>query len=246
MMSKKITNIKQGFKPVLQSTILCGLCGLTGCSTVSCQEFKCSFAKGQWDQCNWIVVRRPDWDCDLGGWTQKDDCIENKTPPIAKPKELIKKLAPQTHASMVLKEKFKGDITISAEMEFTDRMAPSIVIASELGKNTKGEPEYRKHLEVVLCDEGINVWHHVFESGKSSWKKTAYWLFSLKPNIRYTLEVKLEHSSKGKTVKILLDEDEFSYIDDTLADDFYVGITGCEGVNRFYNFSVSTTASCKK
>ena len=31
---------------------------------------------------------------------------------------------------------------------------------------------------------------------------------------------------------------DFGYIEDALLDSFNVGITGCEGLNRFYDFAV--------
>jgi hypothetical protein len=205
--------------------------------SVDAAEFKCSFAKGKWSQNDWIRVKSARWEY-LGGWIQKNNYIENVIPFGAEPKALLGKLAGQTYTSMVMKEKIKGDITIVSDMEFTFRMATLIVIAPTLGQNTNGVPEYREHFEVVIFDKGVNVWHHFFKDGKPFWKKAAYSNFTLKPNIRYTLEVKIEHTSKGKMMKVSVDGHEFGYMDDSLPDEFYVGITGCEGINKFYNFAV--------
>ena len=212
------------------------VCVLIGCNIVSAQEFSCSFGKDQWQSNKWIHVKSPRWDYQ-GKWIQKDNHIENQVPDGATPKDLLGKVAGQTYTSMVLKEKFKGNVTISSNMEFTDRMAPLIVIAPELGENTNGIPEYREHFEIVLFDKGFNVWHHIFKNGKPSWKKAAYSNFTLKPNTRYTLQVKLT----GKMMTIAVDGHEMGYLNASLPNEFHIGITGCEGVNRFYDLSVNKT-----
>jgi hypothetical protein len=205
---------------------------------LTADEFKCSFAKGRWDPASWILVKTPRWEY-FGGWVQKSDCIENETPKGATPKELLGKYSHETYSSMVTKSMFKGNVAISAEMEFTDRMAPLIVIAQKLGKSAKGIPEYREHFEIVIFDKGVNVWHHYFKDGKPTWKKAAYSRFTLMPNKRYTLKLVIKKSAKGKLISLFVDGHEFGYIDDSLPDEFHVGITGCEGLNKFYNFKVT-------
>ena len=200
--------------------------------------FECSFAKGGWNPDNWILVKSPRWD-HFGGWVQKPECIENETPPNATPKELLAKFSHDTYSSMVTKREFKGAVAISAEMAFTDRMAPLIVIAPELGKSAKGIPEYREHFEIVIFDKGVNVWHHYYKNGKPYWKKTAFSKFPLQPNEKYVLKVQIKPSKKGKMITLSIDGHEFGYIDDSLPDSFHVGVTGCEGLNRFYNFKVT-------
>lgn len=224
---KKPENPEQETMPVLRTVV------------ASNQDFKCCFSKGSWRKEDWIVVGRPDWKSDAGGWIQKNDCIENKVPSNATAEDLIVKLAPQTYASMVLKEKCKGNVMISAEMAFADRMAPSIVIASDIGKNEKGEAEYHEHVEVVLFDEGVNVWRHVLREGKSSWEKMVYWKFALKPNTKHTLAISLTQASEGRKLSVSVDGHEMDYLDESLPDTFHAGIAGCEGVNKFYRFSVS-------
>jgi hypothetical protein len=58
------------------------------------------------------------------------------------------------------------------------------------------------------------------------------------PNKRYTLKLVIKKSAKGKLISLFVDGHEFGYIDDSLPDEFHVGITGCEGLNKFYNFKV--------
>ena len=44
----------------------------------------------------------------------------------------------------------------------------------------------------------------------------------------------------GKVLTVSVAGHTFGYTEDTLPDSCHVGITGCEGQNRFYNFSVVT------
>ncbi len=149
--------------------------------------------------------------------------------------------AGQTYTSMILKQQFFGAVAISSTMEFTGRMAPLIVISKELGKDNNGRAEYRGHYEIVLFDKGVNIWRHYFENGAASWEKAAYGRFPLKPNIRHKLEIEITPTPNGKRLSVRVESHEFGYLDDSLPDKFYVGITGCEGVNRFYDFQVRKT-----
>lgn len=140
--------------------------------------FLCSFAKDKWDRGEWMLVKSPRWDR-LGDWNQKDECIENQTPAGVKPEQMHEAFAGQTYTSMVLKQKFFGAVVISSTMEFSDRMAPLIVISKELGEDNNGRAEYREHYEIVLFDKGVNIWHHYFENGKPWWEKAAFGRFPL-------------------------------------------------------------------
>ena len=199
--------------------------------------FKCSFAKDKWDPNDWTLVKSPRWE-HFGNWVQKDTHIVNQTPAEATPDEMMSARAAETYTSMVLKQQISGRVTISSTMAFTGQMAPLIVITDELGKDKKGRAEYREHFEIVIFDQGVNVWHHYFKDGKPFWKKAAYSKFTLKPNVKYKVKVKISPTQRGKTLSVNIGEHEFGYIDDSLPDNFYVGITGCEGVNRFYDFTV--------
>ncbi|MBN1675905.1 MAG: hypothetical protein JXR37_32980 [Kiritimatiellae bacterium] len=199
----------------------------------------CTFTPNAWNSNDWLLVKSPRWD-HFGGWVQREDCIENETPAGATPKELLGKRAPETYTSMVLKQKVKGKrVDVYATMAFADRMAPLIVIAPALGADAEGRPEYREHWEIVLYDEGLNVWRHVLKDGKPWWRKAAFVQCAFKPNVRYKLGVRVEKTPKGRMLSVCVDDAvKMGYMDDSLPDEFHVGITGCEGVNRFYDFSV--------
>ncbi len=194
--------------------------------------YSCTFEAGHWNRADWIPVKNPRSE-HFGGWVQQDKCIANEVPDNATPEELQGKRAAETYSSMVYKEKITGNVTITATMSFAHKMAPLLVLASELRESAKGK-EFGEHFEIVLFNEGVNVWHHFFKDGKLTYRKAAFATFPLEKDKNYMLEVK----RSGKLLTISVAGHTFGYTEDALPDSFYVGITGCEGLNRFYDFMV--------
>jgi hypothetical protein len=192
------------------------------------------FSRGQWNSADWVRVKNPRAE-HFGDWVQHDDCITNEVPKGAIPSELQGKLATETYSSMAYKEKVTGNVTIRSTMSFAHEMAPLIVLAPELRENARGQKEYREHFEIVIFNEGVNVWHHFVEDGRLPHRKAAFARFPLEKDTKYVLEVK----KTGRTLTISVAGHAFGYIEDALPESFYVGITGCEGLNRFYDFTVS-------
>jgi hypothetical protein len=123
-------------------------------------------------------------------------------------------------------------------MSFDYRMAPSIVIAEKPGVSAEGYPEFRTHYEIVLFDQGINVWRHWFKDGKQVWKKVAHLPAKFYPNVKYEMDVEIKFTARGPVMEISVGEREFSFVDTLLPREYYAGIVACEGVNRFYEFEI--------
>ncbi|MCX7049074.1 MAG: hypothetical protein NTX50_26765 [Candidatus Sumerlaeota bacterium] len=195
--------------------------------------YSCVFTSGSWKRSDWTPVKKSKSD-HVGGWVQQEDCIANEVPPQATPEELQNKRADETYSSMVYKEKVTGNVTVAATMSFTHKMAPLIVLAPELAEDSKGRKEYAEHFEIVIFNEGVNVWHHFVKDGKPTYRKAAFANFPLEKDTKYTLEVK----KTGKVLTVSVASHTFGYADDSLPDSCYIGITGCEGQNRFYDFTM--------
>ncbi len=221
------------FKTMTALAVLC-LCisGYAG------EKIFTSFARGKWDKSDWIVVKSPRFNY-MADFVQMDDHIINQTPDL--PDEVIfKKHISRVYSSIMHKRLFKGDCTIRATMSFDHRMAPLIVIAPVIGSSANGEAEFREHYEIVLYDQGINIWYHGWKDGKPYWYKAAFMEAEYKARKPYTLEVKLETTRKGRMMTVSCDGKTFGYMDFDLPESYYAGITGCEGRNRFYDFSIET------
>ena len=196
-----------------------------------------SFAPGAWSSNDWILVKGPRWDY-LHGFVQRETCIENECPPFSG-EEVYRKHTSRVYSAMVLRERAEIGQTVSSEMSFDWRMAPLIVIAEKLETAATGEPVFGEHWEIVLYDEGLNVWHHSMKDGKPFWYKAAYLKVPFTKDTRYNLEVKVARTRKGmKEMVVKCGGQELGYVDNDLPDSFYAGIVGCEGRNRFYGFKI--------
>lgn len=200
-----------------------------------------SFARGKWKAEDFTVVKGPRWPYVLS-FEQLDDAIVNPCPDVPGI-EIYKKHHGEVYAAMVHKERFDFGCTISSKMMFDYRMAPIIVIAPELGKTADGTPEFREHWEVCLYDEGINVWHHFHDVKKPSWYCASAIHFQdlmrYKANVRHEVRVKLSRTDGNhKQMTVFCGDYDFSYVDDSLPDSFYVGVLACEGRNFFYDLKV--------
>ena len=209
------------------------LIALTGCAICGDTVVSARFDKAGWNPADFILVKSPRWE-HVGTWVQEDTCIRNAVPPNVTERELQGKRAAETYTSMVYRERIRGDFTVKASVAFAHRMAPLIVLAPELGTSRTGKHEYREHYEIVLFDKGVNVWHHFYNENKPSWKKVIFVQFALQKNTSYVLTVQ----RKGKSLNINVDGHDFDVLLDASPEDVYVGITGCEGVNWFYNFEI--------
>ena len=195
--------------------------------------YSCTFTPGHWDRVDWMPVKVPQGE-HFGDWVQEDKCIANQVPEGVTPEELEGKRAAEACSSMVYKEKVRGNVTIVSTMAFAHKMAPLVLLAADLSENAKGQKECSERFEVVIFNEGVNVWRHWLKDGKLTYRKAAYARFPLEKETPYRLEVK----KAGKTLTVSVAGHTFGYTDDALPDACYVGIMGCEGLNRFYDFKV--------
>ena len=213
------------------------LCLCTAACLPAADAYFTTFARGKWDPAMWVPVKSPRFSY-LGDMVQLDDHIMNRTPELSDD-EIFRKHAADVYSCLMLKRKFTGSAVISATMSFDHRMAPLIVIAPQIGKSADGRAEHREHYEVVLFDEGINIWRHLWKDGRPSWYKAAFLKTKFEPKKRHCLEVRLSCTKNGRILTVNCDGKTFGYRDDHLPESYYVGITACEGRNRFYDFSVT-------
>ena len=197
------------------------------------------FAAGKWKADEWMTVKSTRWDY-VHGFEQCADHIVNKNGPWSD-EELYEKHVTEVYSSMLLKEKFSGKHRFSATMSFDHLMAPLMVIAPELGRSADGRhPEFRRHHEIVLYNEGINVWRYDWNGKTSNWVLAAVLRSPFEAKRRYELSVTVERYKETRRMTVECNGRVFGFSDDALELDNYVGITGCEGRNRFYGFTIES------
>ncbi|MEO8205194.1 MAG: hypothetical protein ABI615_03380 [Chthoniobacterales bacterium] len=198
-------------RPVLFVIVLILLTQVTVLTSAVAGDFSCSFAKGAWKPDEWLFVKGP-----MPGtpsWIQREDSIENDG----------------GSTNMLLKAPFKGNVTIRSTMAFQDKLAPLIIIASKIKDDGKGNNIYDgPYLEIVIWNKGVNVW-------RDGARRVAFYEFPMEKNVKYPLEV----TKKGNEYTVNVAGHVFGFFDDSLKEDFYPGVSGCEGIDRIYDFSVT-------
>lgn len=200
---------------------------------------KIDFSAGKWDPSQWMEVKSVRWDY-VHGFEQQADHIVNMSGPWSD-EELYERHVTEVYSSILLKEKFSGKHRFTATMSFDHLMAPLMVIAPEIGQSRDlAHPEFRRHHEVVLYNEGINVWRYDWDGENTSWTLAAFLRSPFEAKKRYPLSVTIESYKRTRRMTVECDGKVFGFTDDTLELDNYVGITGCEGRNRFYDFTIES------
>ena len=202
-------------------------------------EVNISFARDKWDKSQWLEVKSPNFNY-LGKMVQEEDHIINAAPPLPDD-ELFRKHAMDVYSCIIYNKKITGSkVEIASKMSFDHRMAPLISFCKELGRSSSGLPELREHFEIVLYNEGINIWHHEYKNGKPSWHLAAFLNEKFLPHKIYDFKVTLEKMKKTTQITVECDGKKFGYQDEDFPGTFYAGLTGCEGRCRFYDFRIKT------
>ena len=200
-------------------------------------EVSQSFAAGMWNPAHWAEVRSVRWNYE-NPFVQLDGHIMNRCPVALTDAELYASHVYKVYSSMVYARRFATKAEVTVTMAFDHLMAPLIVLAPDIYRDGEGNPVYHEHVEVVLFNEGFNVWRYTWENGAPCWRKVAFLRRPMAPKTPHTVTVTLERRSGTKELAVHCGGVSFGYADDLLPDSFYAGITGCEGRCRFYDFKV--------
>ena len=142
------------------------------------------------------------------------------------------------YTTIMLRERLRSGNKVTAVCDFERRGAPLIIISDTLYEKD-GHTYYGDHFEAVAFEEGCNVWHNTLPTDPNYPKalvtdKIHFEDIPTPNKSRVTLSVtfgdgRLDIEMNGKS---------FTVYNDELPGEFYLGITGCEGINRFYSFTV--------
>lgn len=130
-------------------------------------------------------------------------------------------------------------VTLPVEMEvecsFDKYGAPLIVFSESLHELENGDVQFGTHYEAVLYEGGINLWHLTpLEDGTQQTVNLCRGKMPFPAGEKLKMTVKLTRDGIEAVCGELIAKGEVS-----LPEKMYVGITACEGINRFYSFSVN-------
>jgi len=179
-----------------------------------------------------------------GGWDENDfryiaTAREAYRKPFIQDADMIRncvddKPTNEDFISIISKEKYHSGVVMETTCSFEGSGAPLIVLSNEISTLENGNLQYGDHFEVVIYRGGCNIWYIPLVDGKAVSKNVV----RMKAPVEENKPVKLRVEMVGKVFRVNADGHEFDVPCEYLPDEYYVGITACEGVCRFYDFSV--------
>lgn len=187
------------------------------------------FAKGKYDPADFFYAYSPICK-EFVTFTQEENSIANREGKATFGYQYISILEKMAH---------RGKVTAQTKCLFEKFGAPIIVLTDDLRYDEEDRPIYGKHFEVVAYEDGINIWHIVPNPEKVEFPVDPTLLatkkFTVEANRVIDMKVKMEDGYirtwvNGEYLEVK--------VADLPKDSFWVGITACEGINRFYDLKI--------
>lgn len=189
-----------------------------------------NFAAGKWDASDFEYVYSPIC-TEYPKFTQLPDCIANQHTADGTGFQYI---------SMVTKKTFSPNIRIRTVCEFDAYGAPLIVISGDLRRGGDGVLRYGLHHEFVAFEEGCNVWRIVPWPARTQTPiypiKAAFFRTPVPAGQPVELVVEVRETQISASINGV----SCAHFTPELAPQLHVGITACEGINRFRCLEIET------
>lgn len=183
------------------------------------------FTKGNWEEYfEYAYTQRFPF---KPSFIQEDECIVNSRNPEMKDGF--------DYTTIMTKEKYGIGTKLCVTCSFEEYGAPLITFTNKLERDKEGTLCYGACYEVVLWENGINVWNLFAENGEIKWHKLLAAEFPLEAGIKYEMYIELEE----KTIKVVVGDRSMTLRIENLPEEVYIGITGCENINRFYSVKIN-------
>ena len=187
-----------------------------------------NFAKGQWDNSELIPAYSPA--CfDRADFAQENNCLVNREG---------KSLFGYEYISLTESVKRKTGVVATLQCSFEKFGAPLIVFSNDLPVNEKGERIYGEHFEVVAYEEGINVWKVIPWPERVERPIKPFLLSDKKFPIKGNTMIEIKVEILADRLKMWVNGEYLETQVEGLPEEFYIGFTACEGINRFYTFEI--------
>lgn len=159
-------------------------------------------------------------------FTQYDDCIASAVNP-----EHRKGF---DNISLLTREKYTVGTKAVVHCAFEGLGCPEIIFVEKPEVCDDGAVRYGACFEVVLYENGINVWRHYREDGRCFWHKRLGLEYPVAENEVHELSVEIRENY----MDITLNGQKTSLRVEDMFPEFHVGITVCEGIARVYDMCV--------
>ena len=138
--------------------------------------------------------------------------------------------------SLLVPKACTAGVKATLRCAFDDLGCPEIILVKKPEECSDGAVRYGECFEIVLWKNGVNIWRHYMEEANHR----CYW------HKRLGLEVPMaEKEIHELSVEVRKDDIVFS-VDGIscelrtadLFDEFYIGVTACEGIVRLYDLKI--------
>jgi len=142
------------------------------------------------------------------------------------------------HISILTKNRFSSGTIAVAKCSFKSYGAPAIVITDDIFIDKNGKLIYGHYYEVVAYENGVNIWS-VQPYPKRLERpimptKIGFLNFPVMADSEIELEVKIEKN----LIIVKMCNHILEASDSNIPEKFHIGITACEGENKFYKFNL--------
>ena len=142
------------------------------------------------------------------------------------------------YVSVICKEKCAVGAKVSVKCSFGKFGAPLLVFSNDISSNDDGSELYGLHFEVVAYENGCNIWHITPDPSNTErpikTKKIAFEEFVIREDELIEINVTFE---KGRIISVV-NGHEIVCENEDFPEEFYVGFTGCEGPNQFFEMII--------
>ncbi len=136
--------------------------------------------------------------------------------------------------SLMTREKYGVGTRLTATCSFEKTAAPLFVITDQYYENEDGVLKYGDYLEVVIWKYGLNVWQMYMEDGIVKWDQLMGIEFPLAEDERHTMSVEI----LDEAIKMEVEGRVMLLRVPNLNKTYHVGVNMCEGITRFYDFTI--------
>ena len=138
------------------------------------------------------------------------------------------------YTTIMTKKKYGIGTKIWFTCSFETYGAPLIMLTDSLTSDKNGNLSYGVGEEFVLWEHGFNVWDFFMKDGNLAWHALLCAEFCLKPGEKHEMCLEIMEKNVRATVggmSILIRTEN-------LPGEFYIGVTGCENINRLYSLKI--------
>ena len=136
--------------------------------------------------------------------------------------------------SLLTRETYGPGATATLHCSFEGVGCPEIIVVESPEECPDGAVRYGACFEVVLWKNGINQWRHYRDNGRCHWHKRMGLSYPVAEDTIHELTVQV----KEKEMVMTLNGQQTVLYAEDIPSRFHLGITGCEGIARLYDFEV--------